>query len=282
MSASRKGPRALGRIGAITAAACAVAAFVAVPAASAAPTTVYNNVPSPLPGNEPSVGFEATSASEFGGQLQFDGTARHNPRVTVGFSSWGCQSGTWNAGNCSTTPGSTFAEPIQIRVYDVAAGDEPGAMLGSVTHTVNIPYRPSANYTHCNADNGKSGEWFSKRDSSCYNGKLVKRTFALGGLDMPDKAIVSVAYNTTHFGYNPIGESASCFGTTGGCGYDALNVATSPDAPSVGSQPLPDDAYQNSSWAGAYCDGGAGGTGSFRLDAGCWTGFQPMLKVSAR
>jgi hypothetical protein len=30
-----------------------------------------------------------------------------------------------------------------------------------------------------------------------------------------------------------------------------------------------------------YCDGGTGGTGTFRLDAGCWTGYQPAFQVKA-
>jgi hypothetical protein len=37
--------------------------------------------------------------------------------------------------------------------------------------------------------------------------------------------VFRIAYNTTHFGYAPIGESASCYGTSGGCGFDSLNVA---------------------------------------------------------
>jgi hypothetical protein len=44
---------------------------------------------------------------------------------------------------------------------------------------------------------------------------------------------------------------------------------------------LPDDAYLNSSSGGQYCDGGTGGIDTFRLDAGCWTGFQPAFKVAA-
>lgn len=32
---------------------------------------------------------------------------------------------------------------------------------------------------------------------------------------------------------------------------------------------------------GAYCDNGVGGTGSFRLDEGCWTGYLPAIKVEA-
>ena len=98
---------------------------------------------------------------------------------------------------------------------------------------------------------------------------------------IPDDVIVSLAYNTTHYGYSPIGESAPCYSSSGGCGYDALNVALDGNSPSICSQPRPDDGWLNSTWGGAYCDGGAGGTGTFRLDAGCWTGYQPQLRLKA-
>jgi len=279
VSAPSKGRRTLRGAGILAAAALAVGAFVAVPTASASSTVIYDNIPAPLPGNLPSNGNEATSGSEFGGQVSFDGTARHNPTVRVGLSSWGCQSGHWYSGDCSTSRGSTFSEPIRVNLYSVGQNNEPGSLLGSVTHTFNIPYRPSANNTHCFGND--AGKWWDKADATCYNGKLETRTVHLGSLDLPDTAIVSVAYNTTHSGYNPIGESAPCYSSPGGCGYDSLNVALNAP-PTVGSDPLPDDAYQNSTAANQYCDGGAGGTGTFRLDSGCWTGFQPAIRVSAK
>jgi len=268
-----KGPARVAQlVGAIV---TAVALF-AVPSAFAA-STVYDNIPSPLPGNVPSVGFEATQASEFGGQIEFAGTDRDNGKVTVLMSSWGCQSGTWNDGNCSTTPGSTFSHPITLNIYAVGPENEPGTLLGRVTRTFDIPYRPSANYNHCTGD--EAGKWWSPAFSKCYNGRATRITLATGGTQLPDKVIVGVAYNTTHYGASPIGEAAPCYGTSGGCPYDSLNVGTGDSPPAVGTQPLPDDAYLDSETAAQYCDGGAGGTGFFRLDAGCWTGFQPAFKV---
>jgi len=40
----------------------------------------------------------------------------------------------------------------------------------------------------------------------------------------------------------------------------------------------------NSTWTGAYCDNGADGTGSFRLDSptsACWTGYVPAVQFTA-
>ncbi len=264
----------------MTAAILAATAFIAAPSATAAAkSTVYNNVPAPLPGNVPSVGFEANAASEFGGQVELGGSARSRANVKIVMSSWGCQNGSWSAGNCSSTKHSTFNAPLTLNVYAVGEDDAPGALITTVTHTFAMPYRPSANYTKCTA--GDAGKWYDKGTATCYNGMAFTVSMRLGSADLPDRVILSVAYNTTHSGYDPIGESTECFTSSGGCPYDALNVGTSDSSPTAGSQPLPDDAYINSSQDGVYCDGGADGTGSFRLDAGCWTGLQPAFLVKA-
>jgi hypothetical protein len=274
-----------GVAGASIAAALGASALIALATASAANAAiVYNNAPAPLPGNVVSNGFEATSTSEFGGQVGFAGTQKHDPKLTVTMSSWACQSGSASTGNCSTTPGAKFSHPIRFNVYRVANNGEAGRLVGAVTRTYAIPYRPSANYTHCTGDN--AGKWYSIRDASCKNGRAVNITAGLGSLDLPEKAIISVEYNTTHYGYEPIGD-APCVSTTAGCPYDSLNVGvgdgdttTPAGEPTVGTQPTPDDAYVNSTWTGAYCDGSLG-TGTFRFDAGCWTGYQPLFKVRA-
>lgn len=242
-------------------------------------TVVYNNIPNPQPGNVPSLGYEATSTSEFGGQVQLDGGANKNPKVTVLMSSWACKSGSWNNQNCITNPGSTFSHPITLNIYEANGDNSPGSLVATSTKTFDMPYRPTADDgTNCNAGNGKAGQWWN--GTSCFNGKAFTISFNLDDVTLPDSAIISVAYNTSHYGYAPLGTNA-CNSTPQGCPYDSLNVGTAP-TPSVGEAlPTVDDAYLNSTWAGAYCDSGAGGTNVFRLDAGCWTGYLPAFKVEA-
>src|SRR3954463_9063909 len=107
----------------------AIATLVGVAPAQAASPVVYNDIPSPQPGNVASQAFEAQSASEFGGQIQLAGTERRNPTVTVLMSSWGCQSGHWYSGDCSTTPGATFSEPITLNVYNVGSAGAVGSLF---------------------------------------------------------------------------------------------------------------------------------------------------------
>ena len=60
-------------------------------------------------------------------------------------SSWGCESGNWFGGNCASTPGDTFQEPITLNIYNVGAGNSVGSLITSETQTFDVPYRPSAN-----------------------------------------------------------------------------------------------------------------------------------------
>lgn len=247
---------------------------------SAQGITVYNNIPSPLPGNLVSLGYEATSTSEFGDRIKFStGSGGNLLTATVTLSSWGCENGTWNSANCSTTPGATFSHPITLKIYNVGNGITPGALIGSVTQTFAIPYRPSSDPS-CPA----GGKAWKDGDGNCWNGLATNVTFDLSSLpNVPNEVIFGIAYNTTHYGYAPIGEAASCFSEPGGCGYDSLNVAVA-DSITVGANSDPDDAYANSSWAGFYCDGGTNGVGIFRRDApsgNCnWTGYQPAVKFT--
>jgi hypothetical protein len=64
--------------------------------------------------------------------------------------------------------------------------------------------------------------------------------------------------------------------SSGGCGYDSLNVALSQDPTdlSEGSDPNTGTVWWNTSTPPNYCDAGAHGSGFFRLDSPstppCW------------
>lgn len=255
----------------------AIAGLMAT-AAMAEGAIVYDNIPSPTPGNVASLGEEATQGDEYGGQIGLAGAQRLSPQVTALMSSWGCESGTWNGGDCATTLGSTFSHPITLNLYNVGPGNSVGSLIASKTQTFSIPYRPSADNTNCTGAN--AGKWFSVADAACYNGFATPITFDLPTAALPNNVIASIAYNTSNSGNAPLGPQA-CVIEPGGCGYDALNVGAETFAPSVGTHPAPNDAYWDTATAGNYCDGGAGGTDTFRLDAGCNADFQPSFRVDA-
>jgi len=244
------------------------------PAAAARKSaTVFNSIPSTLPGNVVSWGFEATSTSEFGDYARFAGNKRSLQKVTVVMSSWGCESGAAGAGgNCVTTPGATFNHDITLNLYTNPGGGQVGSEITSKTQTFAIPYRPSADPSCSN------GGWLDG-NGTCYNGLATTITFTFSGVTLPASVIYGIAYNTTSHGYDPIGQSAPCFSEPGGCGYDSLNVSAASTTPRVGVDADENGVFLNSSWTGAYCNGT---TGTFRLDSPCWTGYNPMIKFTAR
>ena len=108
--------------------------------AQAMDVVVYKAIPDPVPPNIPSLGVEAYSMPEIGDRITLQpGGPRNLKKVEVLLSSWACESGSWNVGDCSTTPGRTFTHPITLNLYNA-----DGSTLGSVTQEFTIPYRPSA------------------------------------------------------------------------------------------------------------------------------------------
>lgn len=287
--------KAIATLGAVTA--MALGLGLGASAASAAATvkaTVYDATESPLPGNVPSEGAEAYSFDEFGDAVNLDGTARTLTQVSVVMSSWGCENGYWYANNCSTGKNAKFSEPITMNVYaaPVTNGDgtvSPGRLLTTVTNTFAIPYRPSADLRHCNTTNDAVGRWYDKKSGNCYNGKAVKITFNFSSLrlTLPDSVVIGIAYDTTHHGYDPIGEDADCYQEDGGCGYDSLNVGLNDSgAPSVGSEAYPGDIFETlEPGSPDRCDA-TPADNEFQLNSptstSCWTPYVPEISIAAK
>ena len=251
--------------------------------ASAASTTVrdpdvlYKSTVTPLPGNLPSYGAEAYSFNEFGNRVRMTKTAQPLSNVTVTMSSWACQSGSWSASDCVTTPGATFTEPITLNLYNAPATGSivPGSRIISVTKTFTIPYRPSTSASCTTSP--YAGGWLDGTQG-CFNGKAHNVVFSLASLHivLPQDFVFGITYNTSGHGYAPYGYANPCNATSQGCPYDSLNIALSQDPTNVtkGSDPDTGNVFQNTT-AGFYCDGGANGVGTFRLDSpgfpNCWS-----------
>jgi hypothetical protein len=253
----------------------ALAALVIAPAASA--DVVYDNIASPQPSNVASLGYEATSTSEWGGQVELAGTARKDPKVTVLMSSWGCQSG--GGATCVTAPGANFTLPITLKLYSVNPNQSAGAAIATSTKTFAIPFRPTTDPTCPGGTAWRDGA------GTCFNGFATPITFNLAGegITLPKNVIVTIAYNTTHHGYSPRG-TQPCGSN---CGYDSLNVGAETVPPTIGAIPaaLIDDTYWATTVGPFYCDGGVGGTGTLRIDdctsANGWAPNQPSFEIAA-
>jgi hypothetical protein len=210
----------------------------------------YNAIPFSFPNCKPppSFAFEANLASEFGDGVVL-GKGGTLQSMTVDFQSYGCGvSGHWYTGTnnpCLTDPGQKFTIPggITAHIYEVpdpttgVVGDE----IAQSTMNPEIPYRPSAN-----SDAGPLGckggavppqieadSRFLDEYGHCVFSKSVPLTFTdwtypngPHTFSSLEQVVWTVSFNTTHAGFNPIGESETCFSTDRGCGYDSLNVGT--------------------------------------------------------
>ena len=241
----------------------------------------YNSVISPLPGNLASVGGEAYAFNEFGNAVNFaGGSSRSLTKVVVTLSSWGCAGGGWSTSNCVTPEDAKFSMPITVNIYNPSTdgGLHPGARITALTKTFDIPFRPSAS-ANCTGD--QAGEWYQNSTKSCFHGLATNISFKFDGVKVPNSAIIGIAYNTTHFGYARIGESAPCYTGPGGCGYDSLNIALAKDPTNVtsGSSVALGKIWQNSPVASEYCDSGKASVGTFRMDSpnttSCWGANAP-------
>ena len=258
----------------------AIAASLTAAASASADGIVFNSIPKPLAGDTPSVGFEATGTSEFGGEVALAGTKRKARALVFILTSGACQFGNWQkSGHCETKPGASFPVDITARIYAPEPAEKPDKILAEKTQTLAVKYRPSSNDKMCVKE--EAGMWYSKTHSRCYGAKTDRRQIKFDGQPIPDDAIVSISFDTTHSGYKPIGEKTECFQTEAGCGYDALGVALGKDTVTVGKQPRPEDAWLYSSDRRSYCDGGEAGIDVFRLDAKCWGGNQPLIRLQA-
>lgn len=226
---------------------------------SAATTTVYDATPSPLPPNVASLGFQATSTSEFGDRIVLGGADRELQDVTVTMSNWALYS-TYENDERYSASSETWTHDITLNIYDdeLDANGVPTTLLASSTEEVTIPWRPEADPTCA------GGTAWRADDSLCYNGIAFNTTFDMSGLGvtLPDEVIVSVAYDTQTYGANPIGVTGP---------YNSLNVGVpSNQAVTIGTDENTDAVFWDTSHAPFYADGGAGGVGVLREDAN-WT-----------
>ncbi len=261
--------------------AAVLALTMAAPATAAKNAVIFNSAPSQLPGNVTSQAFQATQTSQFGDAIKFAPGKRMLKKVTVVMSDWACETGQWNLGTCVTTPGSTFTQPIQLNIYGVngANSTAPGGLLAKRTKKFKIHFRPSTNATKC--PGAPATRWYSSDDKKCYNGFAQKITFKFGDLNLkvPKKIVYGIVYNTSGYGPHPYGYGTACAtDPITGCPYDALNVGAAAGLPNRGTDLYPDGVFLDSDTGSVYCDNGAGGTGTFRLDDGCSTGQNPLVR----
>ena len=209
-------------------------------------TIGYSNIPAVLNPNYPSLGYQATSTSEFGDRITFGGTERSLSTVKLTMSSWARSEDFGNA--------VSYTHDLTLNIYDAGSGNTPGALLATKTSNFNILYRPTG-YTN--------------------SGIAFNVVFDMSSLNvtLPNSVVYGLAFNTANYGANPLGGSGP---------YNSLNFGLNGAVGggiTAGSNNDLDDAFWNTSHAPFYTDGGVGGVGIFRRDT-AWTPYVPMAEFS--
>lgn len=236
---------------------------LAVPfSAFAASSTVYDATPATLPPNVASLGFEATSTSEFGDYVHLAGTNRTLDSVTVTMSNWALYSDYASDARYSADS-ANWTHPITVNIYGnhLDSNGVPDTLLATKTQTITIPWRPAADPTCA------GGTAWRASDGNCYSGKAFNAVFDMSSshVALPNDVIVGVAYNTADYGADPIQQAGP---------YNSLNVGVpSGQAVSVGTDNSTDAVFWDTTYPG-YSAG-------FRLDTGWSPNGTVAFKVMA-
>jgi hypothetical protein len=209
----------------------------------------YDSIPTPLPPNVPSVGYEANSISELGNAVTLAPGSRRLISVTAVLSNWALESTYQPVG---TSPG--FEVPLTLNLYNYDAGGAVGSRFASMTIDGFVPWRPEADPACTGVDAGK---WLAT-NGRCYSGIAAEVVFDFSGMGitLPDTLIFGLAFNTQHFGYTPTGVPGP---------YNSLNFGTF-GSPSTGTNVYSDSIYTSTG-------------GPLLLDAGGWEPYSPEVRI---
>lgn len=227
--------------------------------ASASPTVVYDSLGPTLP-NLSSLGYQATSTSEFGDRISFGAGPRGLDSVTVRMSNWALQS--TYANDPLYTNAAGYNHDLTFNIYGAGSGATPGALLTTKTINSLIPWRPEAS-------SGCGTAWRAA-DGNCYNGMAFDVVFDFSslGVVLPDDIVFGLAFNTQSYGTTPM--------AVGGP-YNSLNFGVSAGA-TVGTDVNNDGVFWNTSHGGFLTN--PANAGAFREDVGGWVGLVPAVQFA--
>jgi hypothetical protein len=198
----------------------------------------------------------------YGGMVEFT----HRPGVlkslTAQVDSFTCEHGTYNLENCYTAhPSKKFSYELTASVYEVEANDEKGDLVATSTERFKIPYRPTTNVTCPTTPEGKG--FGLNCDVGGYLATVKFKKFSPAAV-LPEKAIILITNTASDKESDVVNVGVQ----TSYKEWDGSFVEAPPadgGVPSIGSDPLPEDAYVRG-----------------KLVQGGQAGFQPVFEITAK
>ncbi|MEJ0018594.1 MAG: hypothetical protein WDN25_18945 [Acetobacteraceae bacterium] len=225
-------------------------------AASAA--TIYDSIPSPLPPNLPSQGYQCCSASEVGDAIHFSGTERSLTTVTLTMSSWALAAD-YPLLSPTGFNGPPDADPVQHSRNRLDPDRRPGHRKPD-DQCVDPVAAPGI---RADAATG----FLSGRKLLQWPRQNV--TFDFTGTGVPDDIIYGLSFNTQSYGATPTGVPGP---------YNSLNFALTTVPPTVGTDINGNVAYWNTSNAGFLTPSVRASVNVFGPDTG-WSPYTPSIHV---
>lgn len=241
-----------------------VLSTVAFAGAQAAPVVVYDGIGPGLPTNVISQPFEAEQVNEFGDLVALGPGPRNLTKVSVVLSTQACQSGSGTPQCTTENPDATFGHPMTLNLYNVAGttgAPTVGSEIASVTHTITLPYRPSAS---AECDEFFPGRWLPEggelpssptEPGDCATGRAIVVDFAFpAGTVLPETLIWAIAYNTETAGYDPVGVDGPIdFVNVGAESFNpepAIGTDVDPDVAFISAEDTADELVAELGWDG--------------------------------
>jgi hypothetical protein len=261
------------RVGQFALAIAAMFALTALVAASAGANEVaYNNlntVPATVNGHpdedtysQDYEGFMGGKA--FGGQIETVITnSRVVKRLTTQLDVFACEHGEYQLENCFTLkPTKSFTQTWTAKIYEVGAGNEPGALVASGAVTAKLHYRPTTN-TSCPATS--EGKGFGVNcDVGGYLQTIVFKHFTQNK-PLPVNVIVLLTNGCEACGGKVVNVGLQTAYKEFAGGEFVAEPPAGGGVPAVGADPLPDSIYYNSTF-----------------EASGWAEFQPVFKLEVK
>jgi hypothetical protein len=220
------------------------------PKISDASCVLYDEIPSPLPTNVASVGFQATAINSMGMYVQLlNNTDKSIGKFSVVMSSWAPHSE-----HPSFPLSEGYYHNITLKLYKPNNANSPttAELLYTIERELLVPWKPEQS---ANCSTGR----FMDSNGVCWSGLAFTLTFDIGycGPLMHSEFIYGIGFNTQSYGESPIGSAGP---------WNSLNMGVTTNSPSVGSNINPGTYFVDSDNAGTYSDPGP--TGVFRMDSG--------------
>ncbi len=240
-------------------------AFGSLLASSAAAATEpgYNNlntVPSMVNGKPDEDTYSQDfEGFPFGGQVETVNTnSRLIKSLTTQLDVFVCEHGVYSLENCFTQrPNKKFAQTWSAKVYEVGAGNEPGAQIAESTATFKLKFRPSTN-VGCPATS--EGKGFG---ANCdVGGYLQQVTFKKFTQTAPAPAKVIILLSCSGCETAPVNVGLQSAYKEFAGGEFVSQPPEHGGKPALGSDPLPEQVYY-------------GG----KLTATEWKEFQPVFEL---